>query len=99
MTSYLLNHLITELFHGRLTFLLLSLCVCVCPCLCFRHEGEMYRALLSDYEVRQQALMQENVELKKLLQHIKKDMVSILSPKTHCSRTEDSLEQVQTRRI
>lgn len=59
----------------------------------------MYRALLSDYEVRQQALMQENVELKKLLHNMKKDMVSILSRKTHCSRSEDSLEQVQTRRI
>ncbi|XP_053486016.1 synovial sarcoma, X breakpoint 2 interacting protein a isoform X1 [Ictalurus furcatus] len=58
-----------------------------------RHEGEMYRALLSDYEVRLQALMQENAELKKLLQHMKRDMVSILSPKTHCSRTEDSLDQ------
>lgn len=54
----------------------------------------MYRALLSDYEVRQQALMQENAELKKLLQYMKKDMVSILSPKTHCSRAEDSLDQV-----
>ncbi|KAK3568067.1 hypothetical protein QTP86_029712 [Hemibagrus guttatus] len=61
-----------------------------------RHEGEMYRVLLSDYEVRQQALMQENAELKKLLQHIKKDMMSILSPKTHCSRTEDSLDQVNS---
>ncbi|XP_060731417.1 synovial sarcoma, X breakpoint 2 interacting protein a isoform X2 [Tachysurus vachellii] len=61
-----------------------------------RHEGEMYRALLSDYEVRQQALMQENSELKKLLQHIKKDMMTILSPKTHCSRTEDSLDQVNS---
>ncbi|XP_060773554.1 synovial sarcoma, X breakpoint 2 interacting protein a isoform X2 [Neoarius graeffei] len=61
-----------------------------------RHEGEMYRALLSDYEVRQQALMQENAELKKLLQYMKKDMVSILSPKTHCSRAEDSLDQVNS---
>ncbi|KAF5891897.1 afadin- and alpha-actinin-binding protein-like isoform X1, partial [Clarias magur] len=61
-----------------------------------RHEGEMYQALLRDYEVRQQSLMQENAELKKLLQHMKKDMVSILSPKTHCSRTEDSLDQGNT---
>ncbi|XP_053351666.1 synovial sarcoma, X breakpoint 2 interacting protein a isoform X1 [Clarias gariepinus] len=58
-----------------------------------RHEGEMYQALLRDYEVRQQTLMQENAELKTLLQHMKKDMMSILSPKTHCSRTEDSLDQ------
>ncbi|XP_036453147.1 synovial sarcoma, X breakpoint 2 interacting protein a isoform X2 [Colossoma macropomum] len=71
-----------------------------------RHEGEMYKALLSDYEARQQTLMQENSELKKLLQHMKKDMVSILSPKKPCSKapptddsctkappTDDSLEQ------
>lgn len=56
----------------------------------------MYQALLNDYEVRQQALMQENAELKKLLQYMKKDMVSILSPKACCSRTEDSLDQVHT---
>ncbi|KAL7875335.1 hypothetical protein AOLI_G00102980 [Acnodon oligacanthus] len=58
-----------------------------------RHEGEMYKALLSDYESRQQTLMQENSELKKLLQHMKKDMVSILSPKKPCSKalpTDDS---------
>ncbi|XP_046708284.1 synovial sarcoma, X breakpoint 2 interacting protein a isoform X1 [Silurus meridionalis] len=61
-----------------------------------RHEGEMYQALLNDYEVRQQALVQENSELKKLLQHIKKDMVSILNPNPHCSRTEDSLDQVNS---
>ncbi|KAL6491552.1 hypothetical protein MHYP_G00018970 [Metynnis hypsauchen] len=71
-----------------------------------RHEGEMYKALLSDYEARQQTLMLENSELKKLLQHMKKDMVSILSPKKPCTKapptddsctkappTDDSLEQ------
>uniref|UniRef100_A0A8C7VX45 Uncharacterized protein n=1 Tax=Oncorhynchus mykiss TaxID=8022 RepID=A0A8C7VX45_ONCMY len=45
-----------------------------------RHEGEMYRSLLSDYEVRHRALMLENVELKKVLQQMKWEMVSILSP-------------------
>ncbi|XP_072543170.1 synovial sarcoma, X breakpoint 2 interacting protein a isoform X2 [Salminus brasiliensis] len=70
-----------------------------------RHEGDMYKALLSDYETRQRGLMQENSELKKLLHHMKKDMVSILSPKKACGRApptdsssrappaEDSLEQ------
>ncbi|XP_050951332.1 synovial sarcoma, X breakpoint 2 interacting protein a isoform X1 [Labeo rohita] len=61
-----------------------------------RHEGEMYRALLSDYETRQRTLMLENSELKKVLQHMKKDMIAILSPKKHCIKTEpadDSLEQ------
>nr|XP_055057451.1 afadin- and alpha-actinin-binding protein-like isoform X3 [Misgurnus anguillicaudatus] len=62
-----------------------------------RHEGEMYKALLSDYESRQRSLMLENSELKKVLQHMKKDMISILSPKKPCVKTEpaeDSLEQV-----
>uniref|UniRef100_A0A673HCS0 Afadin- and alpha-actinin-binding protein-like n=1 Tax=Sinocyclocheilus rhinocerous TaxID=307959 RepID=A0A673HCS0_9TELE len=61
-----------------------------------RHEGEMYRALLSDYETRQRSLMMENSELKKVLQHMKKDMITILSPKKPCIKTEpanDSLEQ------
>ncbi|XDV26480.1 hypothetical protein PO909_030193 [Leuciscus waleckii] len=61
-----------------------------------RHEGEMYRSLLSDYEARQRSLMLENSELKKVLQHMKKDMMAILSPKRHCVEAEpaeDSLEQ------
>ncbi|XP_064789925.1 afadin- and alpha-actinin-binding protein-like isoform X3 [Oncorhynchus masou masou] len=63
-----------------------------------RHEGEMYRSLLSDYEVRHRALMLENVELKKVLQQMKREMVSILSPSPRkpCSsfrdHVEDSLE-------
>ncbi len=59
----------------------------------------MYRALLSDYETRQTSLMMENSELKTVLQHMKKDMISILSPKKPCVTTEptyDSLEQVRS---
>ncbi|XP_066537084.1 synovial sarcoma, X breakpoint 2 interacting protein a isoform X2 [Hoplias malabaricus] len=55
-----------------------------------RHEGEMYKALLSDYEARQRSLMVENTELKKLLQHMKKDMVSILSPKNTCNKAQST---------
>ncbi|KAM9385809.1 afadin- and alpha-actinin-binding protein-like [Pholidichthys leucotaenia] len=44
-----------------------------------RHEGEMYKTLLSEYDTRQRALMLENAELRKVLQLMKKDMVSILS--------------------
>lgn len=44
-----------------------------------RHEGEMYKTLLSDYDTRQRELLLENSELKKVLQQMKKDMVSILS--------------------
>ncbi|XP_049442922.1 afadin- and alpha-actinin-binding protein-like [Epinephelus fuscoguttatus] len=44
-----------------------------------KHEGEMYKTLLSDYDTRQRELLLENSELKKVLQQMKKDMVSILS--------------------
>uniref|UniRef100_A0A673K206 Afadin- and alpha-actinin-binding protein-like n=1 Tax=Sinocyclocheilus rhinocerous TaxID=307959 RepID=A0A673K206_9TELE len=57
-----------------------------------RHEGEMYRALLSDYETRQRSLMMENSELKKVLQHMKKDMIAILSPKKPCAVSEGEEE-------
>lgn len=60
-----------------------------------RHEGEMYKSLLSNYEDRQRSLMLENAELKKVLQQMKKEMVSILSPKKPCrgAHADDSLEQ------
>lgn len=44
-----------------------------------RHEGEMYKTLLSDYDTRQRELLLENAELKIVLQQMKKDIVSILS--------------------
>ncbi|XP_034002062.1 afadin- and alpha-actinin-binding protein-like isoform X3 [Trematomus bernacchii] len=44
-----------------------------------KHEGEMYKTLLSNYDTRQRELLLENAELKKVLQQMKKDMVSILS--------------------
>lgn len=46
-----------------------------------KHEGEMYKTLLSDYDTRQRELLLENAELKKVLQQMKKDIVSILSSK------------------
>ncbi|XP_015210604.1 synovial sarcoma, X breakpoint 2 interacting protein a isoform X2 [Lepisosteus oculatus] len=60
-----------------------------------RNEGEMYKTLLSDYECRQKDLMGENAELKKVLQQMKKEMMSILSPKklNLKEKVEDSLEQ------
>ncbi|KAG7487761.1 hypothetical protein MATL_G00026830 [Megalops atlanticus] len=62
-----------------------------------RQEGEMYKTLLSDYENRQKDLMVENAELKKVLQQMKKEMISILSPRKHSligEKLEDSLDQV-----
>ncbi|XP_034530834.1 afadin- and alpha-actinin-binding protein-like isoform X3 [Notolabrus celidotus] len=44
-----------------------------------KHEGEMYKTLLSDYDTRQKELLLENAELNKVLQQMKKDMVTILS--------------------
>lgn len=46
-----------------------------------RHEGELYKTLLSDYETRQKELLQENAEFSKVLQQMKKDMVHILRSK------------------
>lgn len=59
------------------------------------HEGDMYKSLLSDYEVSQRSLMLENAELKKLLQQMKKEMVHILSPRqtSKGASADDSHEQ------
>ncbi|MED6260897.1 hypothetical protein ATANTOWER_030962 [Ataeniobius toweri] len=43
-----------------------------------KHEGEMYRTLLSDYDMRQRELVLENAELRTVMQQMKKEMVSIL---------------------
>ncbi|XP_042321301.1 afadin- and alpha-actinin-binding protein isoform X1 [Sceloporus undulatus] len=45
-----------------------------------RNEEEMYKALLNDYEQRQKQLLVENAELKKLLQQMKKEIISLLPP-------------------
>uniref|UniRef100_UPI00398F6956 synovial sarcoma, X breakpoint 2 interacting protein a isoform X2 n=1 Tax=Pristiophorus japonicus TaxID=55135 RepID=UPI00398F6956 len=53
-----------------------------------RNEGEMYKALINNYERHHKELMVENIELKQVLQQMKKDMMSILGrrkqrPKEH----------------
>ncbi|XP_073449733.1 afadin- and alpha-actinin-binding protein isoform X2 [Aquarana catesbeiana] len=55
-----------------------------------KNEEEMYKVLLGDYEQRQKQLMLENAELKKVLQQMKKEMISILSPQK--PRAKDKLE-------
>lgn len=40
----------------------------------------MYKILLNDYEYRQKQILMENAELKKVLQQMKKEMISLLSP-------------------
>lgn len=46
--------------------------------LVLRHEGQLFRTLLSDYEARQRELLLENAELNKVLQQMKGEMTSIL---------------------
>ncbi|XP_036045963.1 afadin- and alpha-actinin-binding protein isoform X2 [Onychomys torridus] len=57
-----------------------------------RNEDEMYRVLLNDYEYRQKQILMENAELKKVLQQMKKEMISLLSPqkKKPRERADDS---------
>lgn len=52
----------------------------------------MYKILLNDYEYRQKQILLENAELKKVLQQMKKEMISLLSPqkKKPRERAEDS---------
>ncbi|XP_051021500.1 afadin- and alpha-actinin-binding protein [Acomys russatus] len=56
-----------------------------------RNEDEMYKLLLSEYEYRQKQILLENAELKKVLQQMKKEMISLLSPqkKKPRERAED----------
>uniref|UniRef100_A0A8C6SC06 Synovial sarcoma, X breakpoint 2 interacting protein b n=1 Tax=Neogobius melanostomus TaxID=47308 RepID=A0A8C6SC06_9GOBI len=54
-----------------------------------RHEGEMYKTLLNDYDNRQRELLLENAELKKVLENMKKDMVSILKTKKTKEESDD----------
>ncbi|XP_012371962.1 afadin- and alpha-actinin-binding protein isoform X2 [Octodon degus] len=57
-----------------------------------RNEDEMYKILLNDYEYRQKQILMENAELKKVLQQMKKEMISLLSPqkKTPRERADES---------
>uniref|UniRef100_A0A4W4E9Z6 Synovial sarcoma, X breakpoint 2 interacting protein b n=1 Tax=Electrophorus electricus TaxID=8005 RepID=A0A4W4E9Z6_ELEEL len=54
-----------------------------------RHESDMYKALLNEFDKHQRELMIENAELKKVLQQIKQEMVGILSPKRQTSDEEE----------
>ncbi|XP_039176947.1 afadin- and alpha-actinin-binding protein isoform X4 [Crotalus tigris] len=43
-----------------------------------KNEEEMFKTLLNEYEQRQKQLLVENAELKKLLQQMKKEIISLL---------------------
>uniref|UniRef100_A0A8C8VF22 SSX family member 2 interacting protein n=1 Tax=Pelusios castaneus TaxID=367368 RepID=A0A8C8VF22_9SAUR len=61
-----------------------------------RNEEEMYKVLLGGYEQRQKQLLVENAELKKVLQQMKKEMISLLPPQKQKpkERTEDGIGAV-----
>lgn len=66
--------------------------------LTLRHEEEMYKTLLSDYDNRQRELVLENTELRKVLQQMKRDIVTILSsrkPTPKGEKNEDGIIQVR----
>ncbi|XP_063350797.1 afadin- and alpha-actinin-binding protein-like [Pelmatolapia mariae] len=48
----------------------------------------MYKTLLSNYDARQRELVLENAELRKVLQQMKKDMVSILSSRKPAAKSD-----------
>lgn len=48
----------------------------------------MYKTLLSEFDNRQRELMVENIELKKVLQQMKREMVGVLNSKKTCQREE-----------
>ncbi len=45
----------------------------------FRHEEEMYRLVITDYEERQKQLMVENTELRSCLNNMQKELVQLLN--------------------
>ncbi|XP_029905969.1 afadin- and alpha-actinin-binding protein-like isoform X2 [Myripristis murdjan] len=64
-----------------------------------KHEEEMYKTLLSDYDNRQRELVLENTELRKVLQQMKRDIVTILSsrkPTPKGEKNEDGIIQVDS---
>nr|XP_033772549.1 afadin- and alpha-actinin-binding protein isoform X2 [Geotrypetes seraphini] len=59
-----------------------------------KNEEAMYKALLGDYEQRQKELILENAELKKVLQQMKKEMMSILTPQKTNQKGKDESDTV-----
>ncbi|KAI7791280.1 afadin- and alpha-actinin-binding protein-like [Triplophysa rosa] len=59
-----------------------------------RHEGEMYKTLLNEFDNRQRELMMENMELKKVLQQMKREMMAVLNSKNICKKEEKQSNHV-----
>uniref|UniRef100_A0A8C2FVY5 Synovial sarcoma, X breakpoint 2 interacting protein b n=1 Tax=Cyprinus carpio TaxID=7962 RepID=A0A8C2FVY5_CYPCA len=61
-----------------------------------RQEGEMYKTLLSEFDNHQRELMVENIELKKVLQQMKHEMVGVLNSKETCQKEEKQTLQTNS---
>lgn len=59
-----------------------------------RHEGQLFKTLLSDYEARQRELLLENAELNKVLQQMKGEMSAILGSNKPTLTGDDDVTQV-----
>lgn len=58
----------------------------------------MYKTLLNEFDNRQRELMMENIELKKVLQQMKREMVGVLNSKKTCQKEEkqsNNMDQVR----
>ncbi len=58
----------------------------------------MYKTLLNEFDNRQRELMVENIELKKVLQQMKREMVGVLNSKKMSQEEEkqsNDMDQVQ----
>ncbi len=57
----------------------------------------MYKTLLNEFDNRQRELMVENIELKKVLQQMKREMVGVLNSKMSQKEEKQSndMDQVQ----
>lgn len=59
-----------------------------------RHEGEMYKTLLNEFDNRQRELMMENIELRKVLQQMKREMMGVLNSRNSCKKEEKQSNNV-----
>lgn len=62
-----------------------------------RHEGQLFKTLLGDYEARQRELLLENAELHKVLQQMRGEMTSILGSNKPARAGDDDVTQVRGR--
>lgn len=59
----------------------------------------MYKTLLNEFDNRQRELMMENIELKKVLQQMKREMMAVLNSMSICRREEKQSNPVDQVRL